>query len=67
MSDDAEIQGAEACPRCGRLFTCGMKAGHAACWCAGLPHRPPPDPGVAGCYCPACLRELLAASVDQPR
>ncbi|MCC7310537.1 MAG: cysteine-rich CWC family protein [Sulfuritalea sp.] len=49
------------CPRCGERFACGMLAGAARCWCADLPPLcAPPDP-AAGCFCPGCMRALLAA------
>lgn len=36
-----------------------MQAG-AACWCAVLPALTfPPDAGK-GCYCPDCLKQMLA-------
>ena len=54
------------CPRCGRSFRCGMKAGDKACRCADAPHGlPVPAPGTAGCYCPDCLREVIAASAPR--
>lgn len=54
------------CPRCGRRFRCGMKAGDAKCWCVEAPQGlPVPAPGTAGCYCPECLREVIAASVPR--
>ncbi|MBI5923123.1 MAG: cysteine-rich CWC family protein [Betaproteobacteria bacterium] len=48
------------CPRCGKAFTCGMNAGQASCWCAELPPLAIPESG-SGCYCPECLRQLVAA------
>ncbi len=64
MSEPQSIPGntvsGNVCPRCGATFTCGMQAGHATCWCAGLPHLPPPDPATPGCYCPDCLKILIA-------
>jgi hypothetical protein len=52
------------CPRCGVAFTCGMRAGEAACWCAAYPAafavpaaESVPDSGA--CYCPTCLAELI--------
>lgn len=50
--------GASVCPRCGRDFTCGMKAGARACWCARLPPLRALPAGLAGCLCPSCLAEL---------
>ncbi|MEZ5614892.1 MAG: cysteine-rich CWC family protein [Rhodocyclaceae bacterium] len=49
------------CPGCGRGFECGMAGGLERCWCAELPPlTSPPDTG-RGCYCPDCLKTLLAA------
>lgn len=48
------------CPRCGKPFTCGMQAGLERCWCADLPLIGPPDPEQKGCYCPDCLKALIA-------
>ena len=66
------------CPRCGAGFRCGMVAGDAACWCAGLPLlaelpvRLPNTAGkakkeavVASCFCQACLKSLIAATETQ--
>lgn len=51
------------CAKCGAEFRCGMEAGDPECWCASLPPLvslpAPSDPDAAGCFCPACLRELL--------
>lgn len=49
------------CPRCGAVFHCGAKAHDGKCWCAQLPHRPPPDPASAACLCPGCLKASMAA------
>lgn len=49
------------CPACGAAFTCGMTAGLEACWCASLPPVlavPAADAGQ--CYCPECLRKVIA-------
>lgn len=49
------------CPACGARFTCGMAAGLEACWCASLPPVlavPAADAGQ--CYCPDCLRKVIA-------
>lgn len=53
------------CPRCGAAFTCGMRAGAPACWCADFPaaFAVPGTAEVAadaGCYCPRCLAALIA-------
>ena len=54
------------CPRCGRSFRCGMKAGDKTCWCAKAPRGlPVPAPGTAGCYCPDCLRAVAEASTSR--
>ena len=67
-----------ACVACGSEFQCGMADAGAAdpCWCTQLPPLPalPPSPvpeaaawrGHARCYCPACLRTLLAAPESAP-
>jgi hypothetical protein len=52
---------ASTCPRCGARFTCGNVAGTTTCWCASLPVLTSADKAATACYCPACLRELLAA------
>ena len=54
------------CPRCGAAFTCGMRAGETACWCAAYPAAfavPAPEcvPDGGACYCPKCLAELIEA------
>ena len=56
------------CPACGTRFTCGMTAGDTTCWCASLPPllAVPTAPTTAACYCPACLRRMLAAQPDRP-
>ncbi len=52
------------CPRCGEAFSCGMEAGVETCWCTAYPAGVVvPDAAVGGCYCPACLAELI----DQQR
>ncbi|MBI3523404.1 MAG: cysteine-rich CWC family protein [Betaproteobacteria bacterium] len=50
----------KTCPRCGAGFGCGMNAAGQPCWCAGLPPLVTILPTV-GCYCPACLRQLIEA------
>ncbi|SMB25077.1 conserved protein of unknown function [Sterolibacterium denitrificans] len=62
----------QRCPRCGAAFVCGVNDGTVRCWCADLPvlqgvieaaaaAERSADSGCASCYCPTCLRELLAA------
>ncbi|MBV2235092.1 MAG: cysteine-rich CWC family protein [Sterolibacterium sp.] len=72
LPDEANAMppGMTRCPRCGEHFGCGSgaasptsEAGAAACWCAELPPLQGVDRSAAvlqGCYCAACLRELLA-------
>lgn len=56
------------CDRCGITFSCGMvdSTSKDACWCTQLPLLPAPVLGQdsAHCYCPDCLRELLAQSTE---
>lgn len=51
------------CEKCGKAFECGMADAGAAspCWCVALPPLPKDRLGrdAAGCYCPACLKQLL--------
>ena len=53
------------CVSCGAGFDCGMvdAAAPSPCWCTALPPLPAEQLGrdAAGCYCPDCLRALLAA------
>jgi hypothetical protein len=62
-----------SCARCGAAFECGMVdecaegAAGAPCWCTLLPVLPPSaysaaneDPASSRCFCPGCLRTLLA-------
>ncbi len=57
------------CSRCGAAFECGMVDGMSEpCWCTQLPPLPrqayvedQEDAAAARCFCPACLRALLAA------
>jgi hypothetical protein len=51
--------GERSCPRCGAVFVCGNEAGAASCWCAELPPVLPVPGAGGGCYCPACLREVI--------
>lgn len=56
------------CPACGAVFTCGMNAGLAECWCASLPPvLAVPEAHVGQCYCPACLRQRIEATLAPPR
>lgn len=62
------------CPRCGTVFECGMTAGKEPCWCAALPSLPPDaylpnrdDAAASRCFCPYCLRALLAANEAAPQ
>ena len=55
------------CPACGAAFTCGMNAGLTECWCASLPPvRVAPEAHAGQCYCPACLRQRIAATLTPP-
>ncbi len=55
-----------SCATCGANFDCGMADANAAspCWCTTLPPLPAEWLGreAAACYCPSCLRALLAAA-----
>jgi hypothetical protein len=61
-----------ACPRCGAQFGCGAAnaASDGPCWCTRLPPLDPRTVALQGadaagrCFCPRCLRELLAAAPD---
>jgi len=52
------------CQRCKTAFTCGMadtKDSMQPCWCTALPALAPDlYKDAVGCYCPACLRELVS-------
>lgn len=54
------------CVRRGKTFQCGMADAGAPepCWCTTLPPLPASQLGreAAGCYCPECLRTLLAGA-----
>jgi hypothetical protein len=55
------------CPACGAAFTCGMEAGLAECWCASLPPvLAVPEAHVGRCYCQACLRQRIEATLTPP-
>ena len=63
MDDENNDAANSICPRCGRGFRCGMKAGDSNCRCAEMPlGLPVPAPGTASCYCPDCLRAVIAAA-----
>jgi len=63
------------CERCGAGFGCAMADPGAAepCWCSRMPPLPAAayrlsDGGsasAASCFCPDCLRALLAASAAE--
>lgn len=55
------LPGLAACPRCGREFACGMRAGSNDCWRAELPLAVRPDSAGTACYCPDCLKAIIAA------
>ncbi len=63
------------CPRCGAAFECGMADAGATepCWCTQLPTLPATayvpdkvDDALSRCFCPNCLRALLAAQHAEP-
>lgn len=61
-----EASPGNVCPRCGAVFSCGMRAGEDVCWCVAFPPAfavPAAEtvPDTGACYCPACLAELVAA------
>ncbi|MGL4575479.1 MAG: cysteine-rich CWC family protein [Burkholderiaceae bacterium] len=50
------------CQRCGVSFGCGANAG--SCWCQALPAldlSALPKTQASGCFCPACLEQLIDA------
>lgn len=61
------------CARCGKSFQCGMvdadpptsrsSPSSPPCWCTTLPPLPAGMLGrdAPGCYCPDCLRALVAS------
>ncbi|TRZ69271.1 MAG: hypothetical protein D4S02_02390 [Rhodocyclaceae bacterium] len=53
------------CARCGATFACGMETGSEPCWCAELPALQVPQDQAQGCYCPACLRQLLEIQAEK--
>ena len=56
------------CPRCMAGFRCGAAAGDSVCWCVSLPTllAVPNPAGAASCFCPACLKEMLATESSLP-
>ena len=56
--------GEDRCPRCDAAFGCQIATG--GCWCAQVAlddeQRTQLAAGYDGCLCPACLRELAAAT-----
>ena len=59
------------CKRCGADFACGMAdpSGDEPCWCTQIPALPrsayvgsdtDADDGNPSCFCPQCLRTLVA-------
>ncbi len=54
------------CCRCGAAFSCAMvdpdpAAPDQPCWCTALPPAlPVPGDGATSCYCPICLRDVIA-------
>jgi hypothetical protein len=55
--------GDHVCARCGRAFNCGLLAGAPRCWCADMP--PVTPRAGTGCYCPECLRLVVAEQEAQ--
>ncbi|MEO7495654.1 MAG: cysteine-rich CWC family protein [Massilia sp.] len=53
------------CARCGIEFHCAVAdGGDAPCWCMTAPAGLPlPDSAGATCWCPACLKERIAANL----
>lgn len=49
------------CGRCGKAFACAMRDGGPRCWCADYPHVLPVPTGQSPCYCPDCLKDMIAA------
>jgi hypothetical protein len=43
-----------------------MEAGWARCWCTDLPSLDAPLAAGKGCYCPECLKKMLAAESVKP-
>jgi hypothetical protein len=54
------------CARCGVAFDCGGASQPLRCWCADMPALPESatqaGATAAGCLCPACYADALAAS-----
>ena len=60
MAQRKEAGATNTCPACGVVFTCGVAAGMAECWCARLPPiLAVPEAHAGQCYCPACLRKKI--------
>ncbi|MGH8807829.1 MAG: cysteine-rich CWC family protein [Noviherbaspirillum sp.] len=63
------------CQRCGLAFECAMTEGASEpCWCTQLPILPrqayvpnKDDAAASRCFCPYCLRGLLAAQNASPQ
>ncbi len=56
------LQEGTLCPACGQQNQCGVAAGAADCWCRQLPQLSSADASAVACYCPVCLRALLATA-----
>jgi len=58
------------CARCGADFSCAMADADPAlaaqpCWCTYMPAAVPvPSAPGASCWCPACLRQHIAAGTE---
>lgn len=54
------------CPRCGVAFDCAAASQPLRCWCVEMPALPASAAQAgsagAGCLCPACYADALAAS-----
>ncbi|WP_220636140.1 cysteine-rich CWC family protein [Georgfuchsia toluolica] len=57
----SEIHENSRCPKCGAEFRCGAKSGEKTCWCMAQPVLADADTDARDCYCPQCLKELLAS------
>jgi hypothetical protein len=54
------------CTRCGAAFGCAMADGAAEpCWCTQLPPLVPVPGEAAACWCPACLKQHIAAQQSE--
>ncbi|MBL8376048.1 cysteine-rich CWC family protein [Accumulibacter sp.] len=54
------------CTNCGASFVCGATAGLSSCWCMQMPPLTRVPEVAAGCFCPACLEQLLSAGTTAP-